>query len=399
MAMVIQAQALPVQDPRKLRLRGEQIVTNLPIKEPDRPEKARITVAEGAREAPVAEQTKSRTGVIRQRKECCLVSVVILLISTLQAETLTLSADFVNKNKNRATVAIQFELDAHLRSPHRIGSSGDDGDVHMAGRAPEIQLPMVAEIMNAGLREQLASVDLMNQTALGQIVAVTGAWRIWFEHPSPGDQTQGDAVDLPADSNPNHVFEIHPITKFGTNDIANTSLVPIDKPSAPHDVPEDYQAYPASKAFGAYEKLQATINVSATSISITAKQAGYNYTEFLLDPVGKPLTGDDGTFVLANVYDVSDPETPVTDAPRRMVFISNTQPEAELRKLIRGQMLHVLGIPRINLAEVAAVSGSDPVDIALPYEIIVVAVFSENQTNSSAPEQPHRLRSSAPAKR
>jgi hypothetical protein len=373
-------------------------MTKIAMKKRDRLEKAWITVA-GLRSPFAPQEKKWRAGMIRRRKGRFLLSVLILLVSTLQAETLTLTADFVKKNKNRATVAIQFELDAHLKSPHRIGSSGDDGDVHMAGRAPEIQLPMVAEIMNAGLGEQSASVDLMNQTVLGQIVAVTGAWRIWFEHPSPGDQTQGDAVDVPADSNPNHVFEIHPITKFGTNDIANTSLVPIDKRSAPHDVPEDYQAYPANKAFGAYEKLQATINVSDTSISITAKKAGYNYTEFLLDPVGKPVTGDDGTFVLANVYDVSDPETPVTAAPRRMVFVSKTQPEAELRKLTPGQMLHVLGIPRINLAEVAAVSGSDPVDIALPYEIIVVAVLSANQTDSSAPQQPHRLRSSTPAKR
>ena len=315
------------------------------------------------------------------RKVTSAFSVLALLVSTLQAETLTLSADFVNRNKNRATISIQFELDAHLRSPHRIASSGDDGDVHMAGRASEVQLPMVVEIMNAGLKPQSASIDLMNQTSPGQTIPVTGVWRIWFEHPSPGDQTQGDTVDVPADSNPDHVFEIHPITKFGDQDIANTSFVPIIKPTATtHDVPEDYQAYAASKAFAAYENLRATISVSDTAVSITAKKAGYNYTEFLLEPVGQPMPGDDGTFVLANVYDVSDPENPVTASPRRMVFVSNTQPEAELKGLARGQMLHVLGIPRVNLAEVAAVSGSEPVDMALPYEMIVVAVFPENQT-------------------
>lgn len=320
-------------------------------------------------------------------------SILVLLVSPLQAETLTLRADFVNQNKNRATISIQFELDAHLKSPHRIGRSGDDGDIHMAGRAPEVQLPMVVEIMNAGLDPQSASVDLMNQTSPGQTIPITGAWRIWFEHPSPGDQTQGNAVDVPQDSNPDHVFEIHPITKFGNQEIANTSFVPINKPTVTtHDVPEDYQAYPASKAFGAYENLQATISVSDTAVSITAKKAGYNYTEFLLEPVGQPVPGDDGTFVLANVYDVSDPENPVTAAPRRMVFVSNTQPEAELQKLGRGQMLHVLGIPRVNLAEVAAVSGSDPVDMALPYEMIVVAVFPDNQAASETPRQSRRSR-------
>lgn len=337
----------------------------------------------------------------RHRRATALLSVLFLLVSTLQAETLNLSSDFVNRCKNRATISIQFELDAHLTSPHRIGSGGDDGDIHMAGRAPEVQLPMVAEIMNAGLSAQSASVDFMNQASPGQTIPIVGVWRIWFEHPSTGDQTQGDPVDVPENSNPDHVFEIHPITKFGTQDIANTSFGPINKPNAnmSHNVPEDYQAYPASKAFGAYEHLQATISVSDTAVSITAKKAGYNYTEFLLEPVGQSVPGDDGTFVLANVYDVSDPESPVTAAPRRMVFVNNTQPEAELLKLPRGQMLHVLGIPRVNLTEVTAVSSGDPVDMALPYEMIVVAVFPNDQITAATGKKDHRPRSTGTGRR
>lgn len=325
-----------------------------------------------------------------------LVSLLALLGGAARAETLTLSPDFVAANKNRATIFIQFELDAHLKSPHKISSSGDDGDIHMAGRAPEIQLPMVAEIMNAGLKDQKPSVDLMNRTSSGQTLSISGVWRIWFEHPSPGDQIQGDTVDRPADSNPDHVFEIHPITKFGKMDIANTSFVPIDKPNgtAEPKAPEDYQAYPASKAFGAYEKLRATVSVSGTAVSITATKAGYNYAEFLLEPVGQAVAGDDGTFVLANVYDVSDSENPVTAAPRRMVFTNGTQPESELRKLSSGQMLHVLGIPRVNLAEVSAVSSSDGNDMALPYEMIVVAILPDDQALGATNDRatPRRLR-------
>jgi hypothetical protein len=320
------------------------------------------------------------------RRALALLSATLLLVSALPAETLNLSPEFVNQCKNRATISINFELDAHLKTPHKISSSGDDGDIHMAGRAPEVKLPMVAEIMNAGLDDPpiSQSLDLINQTAAGQSIPIVGVWRIWFEHPSTGDQTQGDEVGVPENSNPDHVFEIHPITKFGSNDIAEKSFVPIDKPnSATHETPEDYQAYAASKAFGAYEKLQATISVSDSAISITAKKAGYNYAEFLLEPVGKFQAGDDGTFVLANVYDVSDAENPVTAAPRRMVFVSNTEPEAQLQQLAQGQMMHVLGIPRVNLAEVAAVSGND-VDMALPYEMIVVAVFPDAQSSRSS---------------
>jgi len=313
------------------------------------------------------------------RKTASLLSVLVLLVSTLQAETLNLSLDFVNRCKNSATVSIQFELDAHLSSPHKIGRSGDDGDVHMAGRAPEVQLPMVAEIMNAGLDAESTSVNLMNGTQSGQTVPVTGVWRIWFEHPSPGDQTQGDPVDVPANSNPDHVFEIHPITNFDGQDIADSSLIPIADPNDGHS----YQAYPASVAFAAYEKLQASVNVTDTSISITANKAGYNYTEFMLEPAGQSAPGDNGVFVLANVYDLSDPENPVTATPHRMVFVDNTEPAKQLQNLPAGQRLHVLGIPRVNLAEAAAVSGST--DMALPYEIIVVAVFSDTVFAPSTP--------------
>ena len=322
-------------------------------------------------------------------------SVLAAIVPVLSAQTLNLSSNFVNQVKNRATVSIQFELDAHLNKPHPVARSGDDGDVHMAGRAPEVQLPMVVEIMNAGEKDQSASLKLMNGTPAKQSIAVTGAWRIWFEHPSQGEQTQGDSVEVPANSNPNHVFEIHPVTVFGGNDIADSSLVPIEDPNNGNS----YAAYSATEAFGRYEKLEATVEVSDTSVSITSKEVGYNYTKFELEPAGKVQQTADGCFVLANVYDLSDDESPVTAAPRRMVFVANTEPAKALLSLPPGGRMQVLGIPRVNLAEVAAVRPGEAVDLPLPYEMIVVAVFpdQESKVASGHPASPHPA-SSHPAK-
>lgn len=315
----------------------------------------------------------------RIRRMIAQLSIVLLLVSSMQAETLTLSRDFVNRSKNRATISVQFELDQHLKSPHRVANGGDDGDVHMAGRAPkEVGLPMVVEIMNAGESNQAASVQLMNNTPAGTTVAIEGAWRIWFEHPSTGDQVQGQAVDVPANSNPDHVFEIHPVTVFGGKDIADSSFAPIVAPKTN----QAYQAYPANKSFSVYEKLDSTIEVTDTAVSITANKVGYNYTEFLLEPAGQWKQGDDGIFVLANVYDLSDEETPVTAQPRRMVFVANTEPAKALQKLAQGERLHVLGIPRVNLAEVATVASGKTVDIPLPYEMIIVAVFPDDAADA-----------------
>jgi hypothetical protein len=311
------------------------------------------------------------------RRTCSFAAALALFASTLQAETLTLSSSFVKQVKNKAVFPIHFELDAHLTSPHRIGRSGDDGDIHMAGRADEVQLPMVAEIMNAGLTPQAASVDDMNNASSGQILPLTGVWRIWFEHPSPGDQVQGDPVDVPANSNPDHVFEMHPVTNFDGQDIADSSLAPIANDRS------TYAAYPAQTAFAAYDKLKATITASDTAVSITSGRAGHNYTEFIIELAGQPQLAsqtdpnDNGVFVLANVYDLSDPETPVTTDVRRMVFVENTEPAKQVQALAKGGRMHVLGVPRVNLAEVDAMGPVDAVDTSLPYEMIIVAVLPD----------------------
>ena len=82
------------------------------------------------------------------------------------------------------------------------------------------------------------------------------------------------------------------------------------------------------------------------------------------------------------MYDASDPETPVTSEPRRMVFVDNTEPAKELQKLPQGGRMHVLGIPRVDLAQVAAVASGETVNMALPYEMIIVAVLPDSESEA-----------------
>jgi hypothetical protein len=104
----------------------------------------------------------------------------------------------------------------------------------------------------------------------------------------------------------------------------------------------------------------------------------------MLDPTGETLAGPDNSyFVSANVYDVRDPQTPVTRSPHRMVFIAGTDPARRLLSLERGQRMHVMGIPRVNLTEVAALSGDASIKMALPYEMIIVAVLEDEKAASN----------------
>jgi hypothetical protein len=304
-----------------------------------------------------------------RKRAFCTGLLVALGCSQIHAGTLVLSSKFVDKVKNRATISISLAVDEHLEKPHRVGTSGEDGDIHMAGRSAQVRLPMVAEIVNARIEKQ--SMQLLNDSTPDSKIAVTGVWRLWFEHPSKETMIQGKPVDKPEDPNPDHVFEVHPITQFGKNSVLD-SFVPITNTKG-----KEYVAYQAAKAFPYYESLTSKIEKTSTSISIESGRGVLNYAEFILELAAKPTEVDDGFFVLAKVFDTSEEEDTVIPDARRMVFVKGTAPADAVKTMKKGGRLHVLGIPRINLAEVSAVKAGSPVEMNLPYEMIIVAVFPE----------------------
>jgi len=151
------------------------------------------------------------------------------------------------------------------------------------------------------------------------------------------------------------------------------------------DIP-GYTAYPAHVAFPFYEQVKATISASDSSVTITSGAGKYNYAEFVIELAGTVQDVDDGSFVLANVFDKDDDEEPVTKEARRMVFVKDTRPACEVKKLTVGNRLHVLGIPRVNLSEVAVMATEEAADTHLPYEMIIVAVPKGDLTDDCAPK-------------
>ncbi|MGA7292272.1 MAG: hypothetical protein WBW85_07025 [Terriglobales bacterium] len=290
---------------------------------------------------------------------------LLLSFTCAQAETLVLSSQFVNQVKDKASINVNLEVDVHPQTPHPIKSGGNDGDIHMAGRADEVQLPMVAEIVNA--RKETAALTLLKKTTKGKVLPVKGVWRIWFEHLGKEAQVQGTEVDVPDTSNPAHLFEIHPITQFGEDSVLDSFT----------EIP-GYTAYPAHVAFPFYEKVPATISTANGAVSITSGEGKYNYAEFVIELAGAVQSdGDDGLFVLAKVYDSENQEEPVTSDVRRMVLVNNTPPAKQIQSMSTGDRVHVLGIPRVNLSEVTAMATSDPTTTTLPYEMIIVAILPD----------------------
>lgn len=67
-----------------------------------------------------------------------------------------------------------------------------------------------------------------------------------------------------------------------------------------------------------------------------------------------------------------------------MAFVKGSEPEERVRGLEHGKVLHVLGIPRIDLALIHwrsqhATEQPEVLKWNLPYEIIVVGVYGEDE--------------------
>src|SRR6266496_1883131 len=298
--------------------------------------------------------------------------LALFLIAPLaSAQTLVLQRSFIEKYKNRATIDATFIVDHAHPHPNRPEK---DGDLHASGRSQEIGLPMVSEVMNAADSMQAGVVNAIHANeGNGAATPISGAWRIWFEHPSSEAQIQFDEVPPAGNTNPDHCFEIHPITKYAEKPILG-SLQEI-----PEFAPKD-----AESAFGRYEKLSATLEIDSQTVMITSKKVGFNYVKFTAQLAGKPDSLDkndagavDGQVVLANVMNNAGDEVLVDKV--RLIFTAGTQPAGELANAPEGATLEFLALPRLDLNAISAfmeAGGSGTVVRKLPYEMIVVGARS-----------------------
>ncbi len=296
------------------------------------------------------------------------VLILLLVCSLSWAGTLVLKRAWVKKYKDRATIDADYLVD---KAHKKANDAASDGDMHFAGRSKkQIGLPVVAEMVNAGQPGQKAAFDSIHANeGTGATVAITGVWRLWFEHPA---DSQIQFADFPeaVNTNPDHSFEIHPVTRFaGLNVEKSFDFIP------------GFTGHEPAKAFAAYNKLSVTVRASATAITLQSPKSGFNYTHFRMRLMGKPKKLDDGgMMVYCDVEDDAGPETDGEDPLARgirMIFAPGTPAAAALSGKGAGDQFAAIGIPRVNLnALYTAIekAGTTQFSGLLPYEMIVVAV-------------------------
>ena len=312
-----------------------------------------------------------------QRKLQAILLIATLLALSLpgRAGTLALKKAFVEQIKDKVTITTTLKVDEHHPRPNDIS---EDGDIHLAGRDSVIKLPLVAEIING--RKESDTMDFLRSTSSGQEVKLTGIWRLWFEHPSSTPQVQGATVKKPGNANPPHLFELHPLTKFGAFNCLDSFLPIVDE----DDPTDEFTGHEATKTFPYYEERLVKVSRSKTAITLNSARAFFNYTSFFIKLVQKPKDVGDGFMVAAKISNSMDfSEDLLVPDNLRLVFAKDSDPANQVKNLGVGAKLRVLGIPRVNLSvlmeKVNGFELNEEREIKLPYEMIIVAILPKKK--------------------
>jgi hypothetical protein len=263
-----------------------------------------------------------------------LCALVLLCLSALAEIEIKLKRAFIDSYKNKVTIeATDFIV---VKAHKKPNSPSKDGDLHVAGMASGVGLPIVAEIMNAASFQ--SAVDLIHSVeGTNNSISLGGIWRIWCEHAGDDSQIQGDPFTI-TNTNPPHVFQIHPVIRLNSIDVLD-SFRPV----------YGYEYKNAEDAFYRFENTECEIIPDNGFITLITKGVGYNYVDFKIELLEEPYKyrgTEDGRFLFCRVLDLEDE---VISQKERMVFVRDSKPDKTIEDMKMGDVLRVIGIPRINL--------------------------------------------------
>jgi hypothetical protein len=278
----------------------------------------------------------------------------------------TLDRSFVEAYKDRITIEANFTVDeASDPAPNVF-----DGDLHFSGRAPEIGLRVVGEMVNAS--ESDSAVALVRRAAKSRRpLALIGVWRLWPEHALGAPEVQGRTVPPLENPFPDHIFEVHPVIRVGGISLLDTF----------HPV-EGYRPGAAKRTFGLYQEAKLSLRATPATVTLDTPPSLYNDVHFLMEVSGADQQAvEGGRFVMASALDL---DGNLLVEGLRMVFIEGTSPDSIVRQARPGTRLHVWGLPRVSFAEVSrrvleAGNTSAALEGSLPYELVILGVYPEEK--------------------
>jgi hypothetical protein len=276
------------------------------------------------------------------------------------------SREFLTANRESITLEADFTVDVAARM---INPAVFDGDIHIAGRSPGIGLRMVAEIKNAKTAPR--AVALIRQAeASRRPIRIVAVPRYWPEHAIGLPHRQGEAMPRLPNSNPDHLFELHPIVQVEDQDLRHT-LHPV----------QGYSPFHASTVFGQLARAELTFRLRGDSVLIETEAGLWNDVHFLLELTDRPVTvRKDGRYLSGRARDL---EGNLLRDSVRIALVGGSPPDSVIRGLPAGAWIHVWGLPRIGLDGLVRLMESvgDTVShrASLPFEMVILGVYPKGQ--------------------
>ena len=302
------------------------------------------------------------------------VLLALLPVDALGAE-LWLRESLLQAYRGKILVTVQATIDQLGKKAHPLA---EDCDLHVPLRSDAIRLPLLGELKNACSMRPANSTDrYWSQRIEAEVGAepleVQGVFRIWPEHPPEEGERQCECDPLPdyPHSNPDHMVELHPVTRIG----------PLDFSEHVREIRKGNQRYRGSQT----SRLKAALGGKTITIEreeengeryivIQGPKTGYNHWTLNAIVRSPPRPVADGhSFSVDVVY-----RRRIVKADLPVVTVRGTKADRWVKDQhpAVGQEVTLFGIVRLEVDAILDAVGDEPKVISMPYELVILDIAS-----------------------
>lgn len=302
-----------------------------------------------------------------------LVGLVLLTESwPVQAGEIRLRESLLTAQRDRVTATITAVVDHIGATAHPIS---EDCDLHVPLRSRDIRVPFIGEVKNAcsekppGTSAAYWSDQIYEETH-GRAVAVTGAFRLWLEHPPTGATIQTETARVPwfANSNPDHQVELHPVTKIGTLDfLGHVKRI--------RNGTQTFTGYGTAQLKTVVKKKLTIERVTAggeSYIRIVGTKTGNNHWDLRGRVAGTPESLVDGTRISLDILQGN--QVVLGAIGLSAVAIAGTAADTALQSLASGDVISFQALIRMYVPSILAQISNAATEIDLPVEFVILDV-------------------------
>ncbi len=285
---------------------------------------------------------------------------------------LQLRETLLQAQRDRVTATVAAVVDHIGASAHPIG---EDCDQHVPLRSRDINVPFIGEVKNAcseippGASQAYWSDRIYEETH-GRAATVTGAFRIWLEHPPAGAAVQSEAARVPwyDTSNPDHQVELHPLTQVGALDF----LGHVKRIRQGSQMFTGYGPPQLTTVLKKKLTVQRRQVGGVAFVRLVGTKTGNNHWDLRGRVVGAPESLADGTRVRLDILQGNQVVPGASGISA--VAIAGTAANTTVQSLASGDVVTFQALIRMHLPSILDHLSDTATEINLPVEFVLLAV-------------------------